>query len=261
MARVVALDMAGAVEPVAALEPEDNMNDRRWRESRSRMPPPDTPPPSVPGDDSGDYDAPRRRPDDISLTTVQLLRDELERREQKDRDRRTRRKALEEAERARIAEEEEEAKKEEEQRKKTRYLLINGLLAALTTAVTAFGTYFATRPPAQPVEEAAKAKEEAEKAKEDFVEDAKTATATDKEQNVRIEQLGLQAVDEAVLKVDSQDYNTRMLKAISPRAAKEKEPESLKKAREQANKIKQHRQEAKDRGAKYDPFNDLPQPE
>ncbi|MCK5650622.1 MAG: hypothetical protein KAJ42_04555 [Gemmatimonadetes bacterium] len=194
------------------------------------------------------------------MTTVQLLRRELEERDRKDRERRIRRKAFEEAEAARRAEEEEEAKKEENEQKRKRNHLVNGFYAAITSLIAGFGTYFATRPPPPPVEEAVRAKAAAEQAKAQYVEKAKTATATDQEQNIKIEQLGLQAVDDVVLEVDSQDYNTRMLKAMSPRAAKEREPDSLTKARKQAQKIKKHRKEAIEKGTKYDPFEDLPKP-
>lgn len=215
---------------------------------------------------------------ELSTTLVGQLREQLEQRDREDRERRIREEAQREAEREveereedkkrrekeaweqKVAQAEEERKDREEKRKERRQNAMMTLIGALTAAIAGATTYYGTRPAPPPVQEAKKVKEQAERAKEQAFQNAVTATEVDQEQNKKLEQLGLQAVDQVVLESDTTDYTARMLKAVSSRAAKEEEPDSLKEARVRANKIRKHREEAKRTGKYYDPFQDLPKP-
>jgi hypothetical protein len=214
---------------------------------------------------------------ELSTTLVGQLRAELEERDRMDRERRIREDAArdvqrqlveQEAEKKRkqreewdqkVAEAEEARKVAEEKRRDRRQNAMMGLIGALTAAIAGFGTYFTTRPAPPPIQEAEKVKEEAEAAKEQAVKNAVEATAVDQAQDRKLEQLGLQAVDQVVLDVDTTDYTARMLKAVSTRAAREEEPPSFTEAKAKAETIKKHKAEAKKRGKRYDPFDDLPE--
>jgi hypothetical protein len=216
--------------------------------------------------------------EELSTTLVGQLREELAERDRLDRERRIRedaerdakrvadeeaarkKKAADEAWDQKVREAEEQRKANEEKRKDRRQNAMMALIAALTATIGAVGAWFGTRPPPTPVERAAEVQKEAEQAKEQAVKSVVQATETDKAQNEKLRKLGLQAVEQVVLEVDTTDYTARMLKAVSSRAAREKEPPSFTAAKERAEKIRAHQEEARRLGKEYDPFGDLPEP-
>ena len=241
----------------------DDLSSRRRRPSPSRIREQDAAMVRA-GEDSGGWDPVERKRelDQISTAMVSSMRTELKQMRQADHERAIREEALRDAEevsaRESAAEREETEKTEKKAADKRRERLLNGLIVALTTAIATVGTYFATRPAPVPVVEAVEAKAKAEVAEVRAVKAAAAAVSIDERQDQKLEQLGEAAVDQIVLDVDTTDYNARMMKAMSARAAREEEPESLTEARVKASKIKKHRKSAKAKGEHYDPFEDLP---
>jgi hypothetical protein len=229
--------------------------------------------------DRWDPDERERFKRDMTSTLAGQMREQLEQLDRERRESRIREEARLEAEEAekrrREAEEDEEdrkrqkawedrkreqefdAKEAEEKRAKVRARVFNGLLLALTTAVTGFGTYLSTRTP-ETTPEVQKAEAEAEAAKEEAVKTAVAATETDKEQDRKLRQLGLSDTEQIILQVDTADYQASMLKAMSSKAAAVDEPESLDPARKKANDIRMKKKIAAAKGEVYDPFPDLP---